>query len=639
MMFHRKLLPIALRVQAMVLLVFCASAVHGASAVLSGLEIVGGPKGVALTLRADAPFPIKMEERASSKNSGQVLIAVHCTNVIYGLEDFEFATFPRGCPVSRIAVSESPAGNSVDMVIAVSGSLGRPAISKQKETKWIVLLSRDPAPTFSWSAVPQTRPAAAPSVRQEPAARQTGLSRLNDISVLARDNVELITFKFDGPTAMRFKRDKDKIVVLFVNATSGLAATRFSPSNDPASAVELKQIAHGGTMWLGASVFMTAPELQSAVMQAFSDRLVIYTVRDSLQRLSLWSAAKGQTVNYGFVKLPRFAVDIEGMKKKAVTDLSGNLQKSKTFAIREEPPARPSAAPQQKAAIPAAAVPVKQAPPAVRLVVANNDAGLRSNPSAGNNVIARLPVGTVTTLVQKKQEWTKVRAGDTTGWVASSMVVDSARASRAMLDKIDKAVKARLAQQKAAEEKTAREIAAKEKAEQEKLAKQKLAADREAQKKSALAAKAAARDSASRSAQKKAALEAKAVSVRDSGVQYATAVQESVQTQAAKNITARKQVEYHVYGRDPFLPLTGDEDTKVKNVKDLTLVGILYDQADRIALFETPKGNEKAVALRENDPVQNGYVLRIQPDKVLFLLNELGISRTYALKLFKENKK
>jgi hypothetical protein len=116
-------------------------------------------------------------------------------------------------------------------------------------------------------------------------------------------------------------------------------------------------------------------------------------------------------------------------------------------------------------------------------------------------------------------------------------------------------------------------------------------------------------------------------------VQYA-ALQDSVQT--VKSFQARKPVEYHVFGRDPFLPLSGDEETKVRNVEDLSLVGILYDQADRIALFETPKGRDKAIALRENDPVQNGYVLRIQPDKVLFLLNELGISRTYALKLSKE---
>jgi hypothetical protein len=118
-------------------------------------------------------------------------------------------------------------------------------------------------------------------------------------------------------------------------------------------------------------------------------------------------------------------------------------------------------------------------------------------------------------------------------------------------------------------------------------------------------------------------------------VRYAAAVQESVQT--VKNLPAKKLVEYHVYGRDPFLPLSRDDESPVPNVEGLNLIGILYDEADRIALFEDGKG--KAYALRENDPVQNGYLLRVQPDKVLFLLNELGISRTYAMKLSKEKEK
>jgi uncharacterized protein YgiM (DUF1202 family) len=622
MMTRGTTVPVALLSRAAAALVCCACTLHAASAVLSGLDIVGSARGVALTLRADAPFPVKLEEKPFSKNAGTVLVAVHCTDVIYGLEDFEFTSFPAGCPVSRIAVSESPAGNSIDLVLAVAGSLDRPAVAKQKDAKWIILLSHESAPDFSWSAAPQPKPAAVPA-KQMPSAKQPGESRLTDISVLVRDKVELLTFSFDGPTAMRLKRDQDNLVVLFVNATSGLPITRVSPPNDPTSVIDLKQIAHGGTLWLGASVSMAQPALHSALMQAFADRLVIYTVRDSLQSLSLWSAAKGQSVQYNFVELPRFDVDIEGMKKKAVTDLSTDLPRAKTFAIREEEAARavptaaaPDVAPAMAPAASAAAPVAPRAPAVVRFIVTKDNVNLRTEASAGSAVVSKLAAGTVATLVAKKPEWVKVRTGDTAGWVSAAMTADSARAPKAVLDNIDRLVRARLAREKAAEEKAARGQAAKEKAQQEKLAKQKLAADREAQKKADKESRAAARDSL---------------------VRYTAAAQESVQT--VKNVIARKLVEYHVYGRDPFLPLSEDEDTKVQNVEDLTLVGILYDQSDRIALFETSKGREKALALRENDPVQNGYVLRIQPDKVLFLLNELGISRTYALKLTREQEK
>jgi uncharacterized protein YgiM (DUF1202 family) len=607
----------------------CGGTLHAASAVLSGLDLVGSAKGVALALKADAPFPIKMEEKTSSRNPQQMLLAVHCSNVIYGLEDFEFASFPPGCPVQRIAVSESPAGNSIDMVFVIAGSLDKPVVSKQKGSRWIILLSHESTPDFSWSASPQAKPAPAVEKPRTP-VQQSGMSRLTDISVLVRDKVELLTFAFDGSTTVRFRRDRDRIVVLFVNTTSGLPATRLSPTNDPRSAIELKQMAHGGTMWLGASVFMSKQAMASALMQEFPGKLVIYTVRDSLQGLSLWSAASGQSVSYDFAKLPRFEVDIEGMKKKVLSDMSSDLSKGKTFAIHEETakkqaegaPAPPSAVPekpQAAAVLPAAAAPpVKKAPVIVRLIVTKDSAKLRSDPVVGNNVTAKLPAGTVGAQIEKKREWVKMQTDAATGWVSSSAVADSAHASRAVFAAIEKIGRQRLAQQKAAEEKAAREQAAKEKAEQEKLAKEKLVKDREAQKKAVVAAQAAARDSA---------------------VRQAAVEQDSVQ--AAKSFRSRKLVEYHVFGRDPFLPISNDEEGPVPNVENLTLVGILYDQADRIALFESSKAsaNSKAYALRENDPVRNGYVLRIQPDKVLFLLNELGISRTYAMKLTREKEK
>ncbi len=587
---------------------------YGASAMLSGIDIIGSSKGVALTLRADAPFAMTIEEKAAP-DPGKIVVGMHCTNALYGLEDFGFSSFPAGCPVERISVSESPAENSIDLSVTVAGSISRPSVSRQKDSKWIVLMSKEPAPEFSWSASPQPVSAAAPT-HQKPAPKQPGASRLTDVSLLVRDKVRELTFSFDGPTVIRFKREPAKIVVLFFNATSGLPVTLLVPANDRSTAVELRQIAHGGTMWLGASVLMPKPTLQSALMQAFADRLVIYTIRDSLQSLSLWSAANGQSVQYNFAELPRLDVDIEGMKKKALTDLSGEMSSGKTFAVGEEaaPKASQKAFTEELPAAPASAAPsphpARSLQVVVRLIVIKDNVNLRGEPSSGAAVISRLGAGTVGTLVEKKKEWIRMRTGDTAGWVSASMTVDSAAASNAQLENIDKLIHARLAKEEALREKAVKEQAAKEKAAQEKLAKEKLAADRQAKKKAEQEAKAAARDSA---------------------VRYATAVQESVTT--VKSLQVRKPVEYHVYGRDPFLPLSGDEDNKVHNVEDLALVGILYDQADRIALFETQKGREKAIALRENDPVQNGYVLRIQPDKVLFLLNELGISRTYAVRL------
>jgi hypothetical protein len=590
---------------------------QGTSSVLSGLELLGSAKGLALMLKADAPFLIKMEQKASAKNPGQTLLAVHCTNVIYGLEEFEFTSFPPASPVKRISVSESPVGNTIDMLFTFSQTIDDPVASKQKENRWTILLSRGFAGDFSWTAAPREKPNTENRERKIGRA-QTGMSRLKDVSVLHRDRVKQLVFQFDRPTTMRLKRGQDKIMVLFVNAANGLSAGVFSPPGEPPTTIELKQVAHGGTMWLCATVSMGKESLTGALMQAFGDRLVIYCVTDSLPGLSLWSAARGQDMSYNFISIPRFTVDYDGMRKKALTDIIGDVAMENTFTIREETPKDAAmerllvraVAPEEKESV-MAPPPAQKVLAVVRLIVTKDNVNLRSSPFAGNNVIAKVPIGTIASQTEKKKEWVKIALEDKTGWVLSAMVADSSKASQSVVAAIDKIYQQRLAREKAAEENAARDKAVLEKVDRDRLANEQFALERETQKKVALEAQVAARDSA---------------------VRYAAAIQESLQT--LKNIRAKKLVEYHVYGRDPFLPLSRDADSPVPEVEDLRLVGILYDAGDRIALFED--GRSKAYALRENDPVQNGYLLRVQPDKVLFLINELGISRTYALKLSKE---
>jgi hypothetical protein len=626
--------PSLVRLMAVILLYACAS--YGASAVLSGIELVGSSKGLALTLKADAPFTLTTEQKSSAKNSGQLQLTVHCTGAIYGLEDFEFTAFPAACPLKRISVTENAANNSIDLLFVFSKKLDNPVASKQKGPKWLVLLSRAATDEFTWSVQPQVK--SVPAVQKQPAAQeQPGTTRLTDVTVLHRDNVKLLTFMFNGPTTMRLKRGQEKIMVLFVNTTNGLSSSRFSPPGDSQTVIELKQVLHGGTVWLGAAVTLRKDALEGALMQAFSDKLAIYSPDDTLQGLSFWSAASGKGMAYPFASIPRFAVDYDGMKKKALSDMSNDAAMGKTFAVREGEPKKMSQSPPaaQAAAVPEQEIPAPAGPAPlpgakagtapVRLLMAKNDVTVRAEPVSSGKAMAKLPLGTVATQIEKKGAWVKILTPEVAGWVTSAMTVDSAKASRALFQVIEKFNQQRLAQQKAAEEKAARESAAKEKAEQAKIEKEKLAQERDAQKKAALDAK---------MAKKKAATEAKQAA-GDSSLRVAAAVPESLQTE--KNINSKKQVEYHTYGRDPFLPLSRDEDSPVANVDNLKLVGILYDESDRIALFEDVGG--KARALMENDPVQNGYVLRVQPDKVLFLLNDLGISRTYAMKLSKENEK
>jgi uncharacterized protein YgiM (DUF1202 family) len=473
--------------------------------------------------------------------------------------------------------------------------------------------------------------------------------------MLTRDRVERLTFRFDRATVMRLKHEEDRVVVLFVNATSDLPPQRLTPPGTHVSSIELRQVAHGGTMWLGASILMKKASTTGILLQAFSDRLVMYCPTDSQQRLSMWSAKAGPVMSYAFAKLPQFEVDYKSMEEKARTDLASTVNGSSTFAIREEQPKnavpipapetdaeKPSGSPAlawQKEQISPAVQPaaVRKEPSVIRFIIAKNNVNLRIGPSASDSILCRLSLGTVATGIAKQGTWVKVSAAIATGWVTMAMVVDSGSAPKELLDKVEQA-RARQLEKTAALEKAAQSKALKEKLleeqqAQKQLQQQKLLEEQQANKAAALAAREAQeKRAAQQTAQKE--LAAKAAAARDSTLRYNAAVQDSVEK--AKRYHGPRLVEYHVFGRDPFLPLSRDSDSPVPTVEDLNLVGILYDQADRIGLFEDRQDKSRAYALRENDPVQNGYVLRVQPDKVLFLINELGISRTYALKLTKE---
>jgi len=95
-------------------------------------------------------------------------------------------------------------------------------------------------------------------------------------------------------------------------------------------------------------------------------------------------------------------------------------------------------------------------------------------------------------------------------------------------------------------------------------------------------------------------------------------------------------VRYKVFGRDPFVPLLRDTSaTELPSVENLRLVGVLEDARERIALVEDFKNGNRAFALRTNDPVAQGKVLRVHRDKVIFLIRDFDVSHSYTLSLTK----
>jgi hypothetical protein len=115
----------------------------------------------------------------------------------------------------------------------------------------------------------------------------------------------------------------------------------------------------------------------------------------------------------------------------------------------------------------------------------------------------------------------------------------------------------------------------------------------------------------------------------------ATEVAESAPVAESQN---GKTIKYNAFGRDPFIPLTDETMEELPDATTLTLVGILYDDQDRLALLEEAKeGGGRAYAMREKERVKNGYLFKIQRDQVVFVITEFDISRTFILKLKEES--
>jgi hypothetical protein len=265
-----------------------------------------------------------------------------------------------------------------------------------------------------------------------------------------------------------------------------------------------------------------------------------------------------------------------------------------------------------------------------------------------------LSLGAIGTQEEKKGQWVHIALNDMRGWLLGSMVMDSGKVTRTMWNKIEVYA---LEKKKLEEKKLQREEKAKAMAEARALAAEKAKAEKIARAQEQ--AEAAQQAKEVKKAREKAVADAKALAAaaqQTKDIQKAkirqkplaqppqelakapqASIKDTVQTPPVK--TFPKLIEYQVLGRDPFLPLSQDEEGPLPNIENLQLVGILYDAMDRIGLFEDMRNKAKAFALRENDPVKNGYLLRIQTDKVLFLINELGISRTYAMKLYRGKEK
>ncbi len=91
--------------------------------------------------------------------------------------------------------------------------------------------------------------------------------------------------------------------------------------------------------------------------------------------------------------------------------------------------------------------------------------------------------------------------------------------------------------------------------------------------------------------------------------------------------------------RDPFLPLTERQDMSFGEVpsplfENLTLVGIIKEKEGNRALLEDKMGF--GYILKSGDRIKNGYIIRVEDDRVIFHIEQYGGFQVMVLELNRE---
>jgi hypothetical protein len=440
---------------------------------------------------------------------------------------------------------------------------------------------------------------------------------LDDVQGVVRKQVEELALRCSGPAAIQVRRVESKIIVLFENVQCGVDQGIFKPvglDNVQQIAIMQRQIRNKPVVGVTIDLVDAASGSNSFLFQVLPDRCLIFLPHTGPEGIVLWSVKNGSMLSYEFPNLQTKAVDLAGIARMANRDLKSAVSDSKLFSLSQSspPPPKPVVAPPplpKPAAIVETAkpVPIPKTGAAempneskVRLTITKDHVNLRADPSGSqtDNIIMKLTKGTAATLLERKNDWVRIKLDDETiGWVNAGMVferVDNPAAVSANTAPVTSAIKVTATASPSA-------VPAIPVTPPPPVVKQET-------------------------------IPASSPVVPDTIVKTTDTVAEAP--------PKPKTIVYQRLGRDPFLPISADDlmQDGVVNVENAHLVGILYDNDERVALLEDQTQGGVAYALREGDAVMKGKVLKIQPDKVVFLLNDLGTSHTFAIKLKSDKK-
>ncbi len=591
---------------------------------LSGMEIISGTKGTILSLRSDNPI------KCTVSNPAKALVRIVIPGCVYGLEEFSYSKFGKESPVASIIAVEKKDGSAIVLTVTLKEAIGDVPAVKIKNRDTYILLSRNAGNAYSWKAVSVPKPAAvvtkedqgelkAVSVEEnsynstEDKTVNSSIGKLIDIAMVCREQVCRVNFKFSGNVLKDVYRNHDSLICTFSKVENGLVKKSFDLFPQTVYRKVLLSENKKDKKVI-AKVIIDTAAYQAMVNIVFEDssQFTVMALNKESSYNAFWNAHSGAVWEHELTHVKPFEVDLRKLGERAEKDAAVNIPDGPVFRIGDFY-SGPSEGKIEQIEIAGNGVEEKQQSDATAagksaevtqntpgedslhksklegsdMVVINADeVNIRRGPSVNSPAIAKAMRGMTAFRKKTANNWTQITLNGSTGWINNRFVLSPEIVGEEKENQIDPVVESSLFQLQKKEGSTTN-----------------------------LSSFSVPNDSI--------AIQKVSQLLRDDIVF-------SDENEVLNNV-----IRYTQKGRDPFIPLLRDSllQRGKASIEQLSLVGVLIDGREKVALFEDRGRKNFAVTLRESDAVENGKLLKIFPDRVVFLLTEFGISRSFTLHL------
>lgn len=578
--------------------------------VITDIGFLAGERGTALTLSVEGSPVISI----TGKGKEVVIYARKC---IYGIGELSYQKYPVTSPIKAMEAIEIRGGD-VEIHITMKNDVALPIKTVQKKSQYMALLSQKPEQQFTWNTVKTAkneRPIENAVVLKTD--EDTLPASLNNIRLLERGQVSELVFEFDKKAKGTIHRKKETIELSIDNAINKIGRNEIKiPAQGAFDKITIYENAVAGRSMLRLVFKIDSHKTDTSLNIAFTQGEVIsvYFMKREHEKATLWTSGHGLKLDYKFYNVPSYNVDMQTIGKRAESDAKKRVDKNNLFAIKEividkiqndivkkdevvnrktentqTKEIKSKAVVQNDRVIDISPITLSTDLATKVLVTTSGVVNVRRSPSINGVIAAKVKHGDTLTLLSEKVRWVRVTSGGDTGFIYKSLV-----------QKIKGTVKSDIALKEGVAE-----------------------------------IKPPGVSDAPANIQPVSTTPVETVPMTESESTIYTQALELNNLKKEIPEIRKKVVQYHGKGRDPFMPIGADSVgiSEYPFVDNLNLVGVLIDDKDRIALCEDSKNDNRPFTLREQDQVFKGKVLKIYKDKVIFLLTEYGISRSFTLSL------